>query len=307
MKKLFFLFITLVPFSCKKKTTVSDTTPEHTLYTPISISVDAYTKVQYGNMPLIISAPHGGTLNPAGIPDRACPGITTVTDLNTSSLLLIIDSIAKADHHIQPSWVYTDLSRLKLDENRPIDEATCSNPVIYTFWNNYHNSIDSCIKKLLTRYPACIFIDLHGHGHAIQRCELGYLFTATQLRNPTGLSYNGSSLFNGMSIFGGKTIQQMLTGSTAFGTYLAGAGFPAVPSATDPAPASGDPYFDGGYNTSYFTGSIYPKVIGWQIESNYTGLRDNYADRVAYAKAFMNSVITYFNVNMNMPASGFGY
>ncbi len=307
MKKLLAVFLVCASCSCKKKDEIALTQPVREKYIPVTATLDAYTSVQYGNMPLVISVPHGGTLQPPGIPDRTCPGITTVTDNNTIAILLAIDSIAFADYNIKPSWVYTNLSRLKIDENRALPEATCSNPAVYQYWNNYHNGLDTCIGRLLTRYPQCIFIDLHGHGHTIQRCELGYLLTATELQNPSTLTYSGSSLSHGVGIFGGKTIQQMLSGSAAFGSYLFTNGFAAVPAATDPAPAVGDPYFDGGYNTAWYTGNGYPKVFGWQIETNYTGLRDNYTDRVAFAKAFMRSIIAYFNNNTNMPSAGFGY
>ena len=36
----------------------------------------------YGNLPIIISAPHGG-ISSAGLPDRTSAGITTNTDSNT--------------------------------------------------------------------------------------------------------------------------------------------------------------------------------------------------------------------------------
>jgi hypothetical protein len=64
--------------------------------------LDIYTEVQYGNMPLIISVPHGGVENPSTIPDRTCPNIVTSTDLKTIELANAIDSVCKADYGFQP-------------------------------------------------------------------------------------------------------------------------------------------------------------------------------------------------------------
>ena len=59
--------------------------------------VDDFTCVQYGNMPLVISVPHGGSLAPDSITTRACPGIITVTDSYTIELVKAIDSVFMAD------------------------------------------------------------------------------------------------------------------------------------------------------------------------------------------------------------------
>ena len=267
--------------------------------------IDAYTEVQYGNMPLIISVPHGGTIAPASIPDRTCPGITTATDNHTIELLILIDSVCKAEYGLQPYYVFTHLKRIKLDENRAYPEASCNNRDLYTYWSNYHESIDTCIRMITTKYPQCLFIDLHGHGHTKQRLELGYLITASFLRNPAMIAPFSTSIFNLLQQNASANFTQALTGSNAFGTLMGNLGFPSVPSQQIPAPNIGDPYFDGGYNTSRFTNSTYPKVWGWQIETNYTGVRDNKNNRAIFVKAFLQSIIQYYKANTSMPSSSF--
>ena len=69
------------------------TPPVATVYTPGQSYFGRNGYVEYiaGNAPVILTAPHGGTLTPASIPDRtaaACGGsATTVTDLNTAELV----------------------------------------------------------------------------------------------------------------------------------------------------------------------------------------------------------------------------
>jgi hypothetical protein len=296
------LIVFLFVVACKKNTNTTDAVAAKDIV--LKKMIDAYTEVQYGNMPLIISVPHGGTVQPTTIPDRTCAGITTVTDSKTIELVYAIDSVLKADYGVQPYMVLTNLARIKIDQNRDFAEATCSNNNLSIFWNNYHYSIDTAITKILVKYPSALFIDLHGHGHTKQRLELGYLIGANALRNPTSINYTTSSLKNQISQYPPAQNNSLLFGTKAFGTMMGNRSFPSVPSQQDAAPLVTDTYFDGGYNTATYC--AYSKVFGWQIESNFTGVRDNPTSRVIFAKAFAQSIMEYYTTNTTMQPSSFG-
>jgi hypothetical protein len=289
--------------SCKKNT---DTVNEPAKDIVTKKKLDPYTEVQYGNMPLIISVPHGGTDDPASIPDRTCPGITTSIDLRTIEMVNAIDSVCRIDYGFQPYLVISYLKRTKLDQNRDLPEATCSNSAITGIWNNYHLSIDSFVTKITAKYPMALFIDLHGHGHTKQRLELGYLLTGNELRNPASIVPASSSMYNLMQQNTSLQINQLLTGPNAFGTLMGNRAIPSVPSQQDTAPLVTDLYFDGGYNTQRYCSGAYPKVFGWQIESNFTGVRDNQVSRVNFAKAFLQSIMQFYATNTAMNPATFG-
>src|SRR5690606_324083 len=80
-----------------------------------------------GDMPLIISAPHGGRLRPEEIPDRSCPNITTVLDTNTEELAQEMERILVEEYGVRPYMIVAQISRRKIDLNREINEATCGN------------------------------------------------------------------------------------------------------------------------------------------------------------------------------------
>src|SRR4051812_6813423 len=86
-------FVCSSNISCNKKTDAG-TIPIKDIVEKKKL--DAYTEVQYGNMPLIISIPHGGNDEPVSIPDRICPGITTAVDIKTIEMATAIDSVCKA-------------------------------------------------------------------------------------------------------------------------------------------------------------------------------------------------------------------
>ena len=85
--------------------------------------LDFYTEVQYGNMPLIISVPHGGTDDPSSISDRTCPNITTVTDSRTIELANAIEQITyQYGNGIVPNSVLN--AYLKLRQHYAVQIAT---------------------------------------------------------------------------------------------------------------------------------------------------------------------------------------
>ncbi len=258
--------------------------------------VDDFTWVQYGNMPLVISVPHGGGIAPDSIATRACPGITTVTDSYTIELAKAIDSVFMADYKMHPSLVITYLKRSKLDQNRPLPEANCNNEQTVAIWNRFHNSIDTALQLTSKQWPQSLYIDLHGHGHANQRLELGYLLTDDELRNPATILPAKTSIAS-LIASTKMSAEDLLTGKNAFGTIIAAKGIPAVPSMQDKAPTATESYFDGGYNTKRYTStSTYSNVFGWQIESN-KDVRFSASQRSIYAKALAGAVMEYYKLN----------
>jgi hypothetical protein len=302
LQKLALFLLICVLFSCKK--TADGTADQLPKGIATSHWIDQFTWVQYGTMPLVISVPHGGLIAPDSIPDRTCPNITNATDLNTIEMVKAIDSVCFADYKLRPFIVYTTLKRTKLDQNREVAEATCGSSSKEKLWNNFHAAIDTAINRVKTKYPQCLYIDLHAHGHALQQLELGYLLSRTQLQNSANVSPTTSSL---LSLFDNNavTLSQLLTGASAFGTLMTNEGYPSVPSAAYPFPAPADPYFDGGYNTARYTSVS--KTFGWQVESNYNGVRENASQRARFAKAFLKSIITFCSTHTKLRPEAFGY
>jgi hypothetical protein len=261
-----------------------------------SIDKEGWTAYLQGTIPLVISVPHGGTLNLADIPDRSCEGAVTVTDSYTKELALeIADHLQKFKGQL-PYLVICNLIRKDIDQNRDMPEATCGDSRMEGPWESFHAQIDEAINDAIAQFGYCIYIDLHGHGHPEQRLELGYMLSDKELKEIYLTSSNPSkqhSLSNYIKASNGKvTLHDLLFGPQAFGTLMAAEGFPSVPSAQDPFPAEGQKYFNGGYNTRRYTATDHPQVVGWQIESNMKGVRDK-AGRPVFAAAFAKVIIQY--------------
>jgi autotransporter-associated beta strand protein len=255
-----------------------------------------YIEYIAGDLPVIISAPHGGGLQPAELPDRTYG--TFATDSNTEDLARRIRTeIQNRLGHV-PHIIICRLDRDKIDANREIVEGAQGHPLTEISWTEFQNFIGAARTNVTARHGRGFFIDLHGHGHSIQRLELGYLLTAAELRLSDGTLnsafYENKSSIRALSQFSPLTFPQLLRGDASFGALIADLGFPAVPCPDDPAPAVGDDYFNGGYNTVQHGSRDGGFIDGMQIESNYTGVRDSIANRTAFAQAIAESLESYF-------------
>lgn len=232
-----------------------------------------YIEYIAGDLPFILSAPHGGTLQPAELPDRTYG--TFATDSNTEDLARRVRTeLQNRVGHI-PHIVICRIDRDKIDANRDILEGAQGDPNTEIAWNEFQNFIAAARTNVTARHGRGFYIDLHGHGHAIQRLELGFLLTAAELRLSDGTLnapfYEDQSSILALSHLSPLTFPQLLRGDSSFGALIAARGYPATPSPADPAPEVGDDYFNGGYNTVEHGSRDSGTIDGMQIESNSTG------------------------------------
>ena len=244
-----------------------------------------YVEYIPGELPVILSAPHGGLLAPREISDRGS-GVT-LNDINTLDLTLkmrqaLIDLTGYAPH-----MILSHLRRVKLDPNREIGEAAQDDPYAELAWNEFQDWIVTARSIVTSQFGEGMYFDIHGHAHDIARIELGYLLTSDEL-NRTDAALDGLPTVRRSSIreIGRTTtipFSRVLRGPTSFGGLLAEEDVPSVPSPADPGPGAA-PYFRGGYNTRLHGSVGDGEVIsGIQLEHHYAGIRDTEENRRAYA------------------------
>ncbi|MDO6600179.1 hypothetical protein, partial [Tenacibaculum sp. 1_MG-2023] len=125
-----------------------------------------------GNMPVIISAPHGGRLTPSELPNRGCG--TNEMDDNTDILIREIQKWCYQQYGLYPHIIVNNLRRTKLDPNRTQSVATCNNSTAAIYYNAFHDFIDDASADVTAKYGKGLYIDLHGQSHSIPRIEAGY-------------------------------------------------------------------------------------------------------------------------------------
>jgi hypothetical protein len=265
-----------------------------------------YTQYHQGSLPIIISVPHGGLVDPSSIPDRTCGSPTTVTDSYTIELARQIDTALFNLTGCRPHLIICNLRRTKIDCNRNIAYGACGNLEAETAWNEFHNFIDTAqLISQNVHAGRAFYIDLHGHGKPILRLELGYGITGSELNNidsflNTPAQIASSSIGNLVNTnINGYTHAELLRGDFALGTLLANAGFPSVPSRQTPHPDA-TAYFYSGYNTNNHTCiSSGNTVNGLQMECHQT-VRFDYLNRKTFADSLAITLANYLQIHQNL-------
>ncbi len=237
-----------------------------------------------GDLPIVISAPHGGVVHPRGIRKRTS-GITG-RDEYTAELAVEIANAIAARLGRRPHLILNRLARTALDANRSILEAAEGNPIAERAWHEFQGFIEASVAEVRRESAMGFYIDLHGHAHPIDRIELGYLLERGVLMiddmNLSSGIAGGSSLWP-MAAFTGTPIHELLRGRASLGAHLEAVGYPSVPSPTNPSPGN-DPYFTGAYNTMRHGKARDNRFAGVQIETQ-RAVRETPAARAAFAAA----------------------
>jgi N-formylglutamate amidohydrolase len=266
---------------------------EESVYLPGESYFGENNYIEYvaGDLPIILSAPHGGLLTPDDIPDRTYG--SRGRDRNTQELARSIISAIHNRTGGYPHIIINRLHRIKLDANREIVEAAQGSADSEQAWHDYHDFIETAKQKVIDEYGSGFYMDLHGHGHEIQRLELGYLLSRADLAL-TDAALNAQSYVNKSSIRtlveeSGLTLSELIRGPGSIGTILETLGYPSVPSSDQPNPGD-DPYYTGGYNTQRHGSRNGGHISGLQIECNYTGVRNTSSNRIVFSQALAEAL-----------------
>jgi hypothetical protein len=264
-----------------------------------------YIEYIAGDLPIVLAAPHGGYVTPEEIAERTWG--TMAQDRQTQELAR---AIADSVHARTGGYAYIIICRLhrsKLDANREIVEAAQGDPHAQQAWYEYHNFIEEAKATVAEDYDRGFYIDLHGHGHEMQRLELGYLLGSSdlelsdaQLEHP---DYVNKSSIRTLALEADSGFAALVRGPTSLGGLLEQRGYPSVPSPASVHPG-GQSYFSGGYNTARHGSRDGGPISGVQIEANWTGVRNSPANREAFAIALVESLGVYFDLHFRIDVPG---
>lgn len=262
-----------------------------------------YIEYIAGNAPVILTAPHGGADRPSALPVRGCGA--NVRDTNTQEMARAMASAFHDRFGRYPHVVINRLHRDRLDANRDSLEASCGHRGAGAAWRDFHAFIDLATARVGAAHGRGFLVDLHGHGHAIQRLELGYLLPGSTLdladsvldRDPS--LPDRSSLRDLAKAPGAQPFSLVLRGPASLGTLLASAGYPAVPSRSDPGPMGAE-YFTGGYITDRHGCRGGGVACAVQVEAHFTGVRDSDSNREAFARGFVTALAQFLRTHWGL-------
>ena len=145
-------------------------------------SADGFTEYVVGNAPIVVTAGHGGDLEPPSLPDRTW-GVTG-KDTRTLELAREFAESLRQRFGLHPHVVLFHLARNKVDVNRDIVEAAQGDPGAEQAYLAFHAACEEARSRVLSNWGFGFYVDLHGHGHPEGWVELGYALTSNQLALP---------------------------------------------------------------------------------------------------------------------------
>ena len=156
--------------------------------------VEELVLVEAGRLPVLISAPHGGTLKIRGVEPRlgeglpkGASGFFAGRDGGTEELAKGIVAALERKTGKRPYSVISATHRKFLDPNRPAEiayEDEDAKPV----YERYHDACRGFCREILATHQAGILIDVHGQGSSAETVYRGTNQgkTVTRLRERFG-------------------------------------------------------------------------------------------------------------------------
>ena len=267
---------------------------------------NGYTTYYPGNIPLILSIPHGGDITPSEISNRTY-GVT-VTDSNTVELGIAIRNYFYANYNIRPYLIINNLKRTKLDANRDRVEAAQGNIYAERAFDEFHFYIENAREDIISKFGTGVLFDIHGHGINPDgfndlRTWIGYLLTSDELDNSNdyidqNISINDVSIYSLLNS-SGQSLSDLLSGPSSLGALFEENNYSALPSPESRSP-EGMRYFSGGYNTFRYGTNRNFNFSSIQLEFPFQGLRDTPQSRNLFAATFVELVQEYYLIHLNI-------
>ena len=284
-------------------------TPE-VKYTPGDIISDSQGYISYrvGNMPIIITVPHDGTLTPSTFPDRT--GSSARAE-NTRKVAEQFAYFFNANSNgLYPHIIYNNISRSKLDPDLNQMDGAQGNSYANLSYGTYHSFLQTAIDSVEAYFDAGILLNLVEHNHSNQKVELGYLLSASDL-DLTNLqlnSYSAQSSVSQIADISTSSFAEVIRGYNSLGTLIVGRSytsndvtysFEAVPTLDNPTIGSTD-YSSGGYTIAQYGSSNGGKINGIDVATPFAGFRDNANAYRALAVILEESVKIFYQENLGV-------
>lgn len=258
-----------------------------------------YVEYVAGDLPLVVSAGHGGGEEPAEIPRRTY-GTLGRDSWTQETARAVRDSIHAYFGGGHPHIIISRLRRTRLDPNREIVEAAQGSEFAEQAWQEYHAFVGVARDRVVEDHGRGFYVDLHGHSHPLPRVELGYLLTGSDLsRSNAALNaprFPEKSSIRSLARRVEVSFAEIVRGPESLGAFLAREGIETVPSPIIPDPG-GEPFFSGGYSTRRHGSRAGGVIDGVQLELHIPGIRDTQRNRRRFAGALARSLKAFLETH----------
>lgn len=182
---------------------------------PSNSSTKDLIAMQTGELPIILSAPHGGTLKVPDAPlrtgmglEKGAKGFVTARDTGTEELAYATAKALQERTGKKPYFVIAKFSRRYIDPNRP-PEIAVESEAARKVYDAYREGLAEACKAVHKKHGRGLLLDLHGQGTAKDTVFRGTQHgkTVTLLRQRFGeQAHIGPKSFFGMLAQRGWTV-----------------------------------------------------------------------------------------------------
>jgi N-formylglutamate amidohydrolase len=239
---------------------------------------------QHGELPIILSAPHGGTRPIPDVPERKGDGLEkggagffAGRDAGTEELAYAVSDAIEKQYGKQPYMVVSQSHRKYLDPNRPPDIAYEDEEAMPVY-NYYHESMANYCQEASNKFHAVLLLDLHGQGS-----KADTVFRGTR---------NGSTVKHLRRTFG----EEAFTGEKSLFAMLARQGW-----TVHPLPQTGKE--QAGYTGGHIVGT-YGSSNGSVVDAYQLEFGAEYrlkSKRTKTAEELANAIVDYADAYLKLP------
>ena len=284
-----------------------------------------------GNLPIILTAPHGGVKNIEGLPTRNqndfTDSIENNTDSNTSQLVYQIRNEIFKLTGKYPYIIIGNIKRSKVEFNRYIylkennKSYATNDKLLANTWFEFYNYINVAIQNSIDNFNNAFIFDIHGHGREnisyefnnnINRngdfIHLGYTILNSRLQtyidnNSGSLSFTFDKLLrdNNNNNININLVKDFIFGNNSFGSILNSNGLDAFPSNNLNYITNNEIYFSGGNITKVFGSRIFndntQNNLSNIVQMEFSGRMRNIINRQNTAEKVALSIKQFLNFN----------
>ena len=250
-----------------------------------------YVEYRAGNLPIIIVAPHAGTLTPIDLPDVDDRGPDNGTLETTLDLW---DSLFAQTNGCYPHIIINHLHPNKMNPTDEIDTAAGEHPNTRLAYEEFHGFIEAAKIEVVDEWGTGHYFEMHGNGHDEMWNEIGLGVSGLYLNDSDEaiLERLELSTVKNLCTVGGSDFLEIIKGATSLGGLLDARGWDSVPSPSNPSPGDGG-FFFAGWNT-WLHGSRYEGTIdATHLENYYVFMQ--VANRAEYTHDLAESILIFMN------------
>ncbi len=122
--------------------------------------------VQQGELPIVISAPHGGREAVDGVEPRTpseSAGVITVREDNTAELAEKLAEELERRLQKKPYLIIARFERKYIDANRPAESAY-DNDAAKPHYDAFHKAVEEACRDVANKFQGGLLLDIHGQS-----------------------------------------------------------------------------------------------------------------------------------------------